>query len=453
MTKARTRNPMEVKPMMPLLLSMSVPPMVSMLIQSLYNVVDSIFVARISEEALTAVSLAFPLQNVVLAVAVGLGVGLNSCMARSLGAGKRRQANQEATHGFFFSLLHSLIFVLVGVFATEPFMGLFTEDPDIFRMGCQYTSIVITLSFGSIIHIYVEKMFQATGDMVIPMVMQIVGALVNIVMDPILIFGWLGLPAMGVTGAAIATVAGQMIACLLAVILFVRRNNGIRLEFSGFRFQWRITKNIYGVAIPSAIMTSITSVLVSVLNRMVISVSQTAVAVLGIYFKLQSFVYMPSNGVIQGMRPIVSFNYGAEQYERSTRAIRCSILLAGGVLLAGTALLWIVPRPILSLFDAGPDMMQMGTEALRIISLGFAVSTVGIVLCGAFEALGKGVYSLVISLVRQLLIIPPMSFVLMRFLGLTGVWITFPVAECVAAAVAVILFKKNWKQEKKVTMF
>lgn len=312
---------------------------------------------------------------------------------------------------------------------------------------------MITLSFGSIIHIYVEKMFQATGDMVIPMVMQIVGALVNIVMDPILIFGWLGFPAMGVTGAAIATVAGQMIACLLAVILFVRRNNGIRLEFSGFRFQWRITKNIYGVAIPSAIMTSITSVLVSVLNRMVISVSQTAVAVLGIYFKLQSFVYMPSNGVIQGMRPIVSFNYGAEQYERSTRAIRCSILLAGGILLAGTALLWIVPRPILSLFDAGPDMMQMGTEALRIISLGFAVSTVGIVLCGAFEALGKGVYSLVISLVRQLLIIPPMSFVLMRFLGLTGVWITFPAAECVAAAVAVILFKKNWKQEKKVTMF
>lgn len=453
MSKRRNHNPMEIRPVMPLLLSMSVPPMVSMLVQSLYNVVDSMFVASISEKALTAVSLAYPLQNVVLAVAVGLGVGLNSCIARSLGAGNRRQANLEAAHGLLFALAHSLLFVLAGLFAVKPFMGMFTGDPQIYRMGCEYASIVVALSFGSIIHIYVEKMFQATGNMVVPMVMQMVGALVNIVLDPILIFGWMGIPSMGVKGAAVATVTGQMTACILAVLLFIRRDHGIRIPLSGFRFQWRIMKNIYSVAVPSAIMTSITSLLVSVLNAMVISVSQTAVALLGIYIKLQSFVYMPANGVIQGMRPIVSFNYGAEQYERTNRVIRCSLLFTGSILLIGTALLWIWPGEILCLFDAGAGMLELGVPALRILSGGFVVSAVGIVFCGVFEALGKGMYSLAISLVRQMAVIPPLSWVLMQYLGLNGVWISFPVAECLAAVVALRLFQKNWKTEKTVTMF
>ena len=438
-------NAMGTRPVLPLLLSMSVPPMISMLIQSMYNVVDSIFVARLSQNALTAVSLAFPLQNLVLAVAVGLGVGLNACIARSLGAGDPEKANDAAAHGLVFTTIHALLFVLVGVFGTRPFLQMFTTDPEVLEMGCQYSYIVICLSFGSLYHIFIEKIFQATGNMVAPMILQGVGAIINIVLDPILIFGLFGLPAMGVPGAAIATVAGQMTACALAVALFVKGDCPVRIHMKGFRLKGTVAAQVYSVAVPSGLMVALPSLLVGMLNAILSAFSQTAVAVFGAYFKLQTFVYMPASGLVQGMRPIMSFNYGAGRRDRMHQILRSSLLVTGGIMLVGWLLFTLLPGPIMALFGADARMSAMGASALRIISLGFVVSTVGFVLAGAFEALGKGVQSLTVSMIRQLIVIPPLAWALSKPFGLAGVWASFPIAELLAAVVAVVLYRHTMK--------
>lgn len=439
-------NAMGTRPVLPLLLSMSVPPMISMLIQSMYNVVDSIFVARLSQNALTAVSLAFPLQNLVLSVAVGLGVGLNACIARSLGAGDPQKANDAAAHGLVFTTIHALLFVLVGIFGTRPFLQMFTTDPEVLEMGCQYSYIVICLSFGSLYHIFIEKIFQATGNMVVPMILQGVGAIINIVLDPILIFGLFGLPALGVPGAAIATVAGQMTACALAVILFVKSSCPVRIRMKGFRLNGALTAQLYGVGIPSGLIMALPSLLVGMLNAILASFSQTAVAVFGAYFKLQTFVYMPASGLVQGMRPIMSFNYGAGRRDRMHQILRSSLLVTGGIMLVGWLLFSLLPGPIMALFGADAEMSAMGASALRIISLGFLVSTIGYVLAGAFEALGKGVQSLTVSMIRQLIVIPPLAWVLSRTFDLAGVWMSFPIAEVLAAVVAVVLYRYTMKR-------
>ena len=438
-------NAMGTRPVLPLLLSMSVPPMISMLIQSMYNVVDSIFVARLSQNALTAVSLAFPLQNLVLAVAVGLGVGLNACIARSLGAGDPEKANDAAAHGLVFTTIHALLFVLVGVFGTRPFLQMFTTDPEVLEMGCQYSYIVICLSFGSLYHIFIEKIFQATGNMVAPMILQGVGAIINIVLDPILIFGLFGLPAMGVPGAAIATVAGQMTACALAVALFVKGDCPVRIHMKGFRLKGAVAAQVYSVAVPSGLMVALPSLLVGMLNAILSAFSQTAVAVFGAYFKLQTFVYMPASGLVQGMRPIMSFNYGAGRRDRMHQILRSSLMVTGGIMLVGWLLFTLLPGPIMALFGADARMSAMGASALRIISLGFVVSTVGFVLAGAFEALGKGVQSLTVSMIRQLIVIPPLAWALSKPFGLAGVWASFPIAELLAAVVAVVLYRHTMK--------
>ena len=438
-------NAMGTRPVLPLLLSMSVPPMISMLIQSMCNVVASIFVARLSKNALTAVSLAFPLQNLVLAVAVGLGVGLNACIARSLGAGDPEKANDAAAHGLVFTTIHALLFVLVGVFGTRPFLQMFTTDPEVLEMGCQYSYIVICLSFGSLYHIFIEKIFQATGNMVAPMILQGVGAIINIVLDPILIFGLFGLPAMGVSGAAIATVAGQMTACALAVALFVKGDCPVRIHMKGFRLKGAVAAQVYSVAVPSGLMVALPSLLVGMLNAILSAFSQTAVAVFGAYFKLQTFVYMPASGLVQGMRPIMSFNYGAGRRDRMHQILRSSLLVTGGIMLVGWLLFTLLPGPIMALFGADARMSAMGASALRIISLGFVVSTVGFVLAGAFEALGKGVQSLTVSMIRQLIVIPPLAWALSKPFGLAGVWASFPIAELLAAVVAVVLYRHTMK--------
>ena len=438
-------NAMGTRPVLPLLLSMSVPPMISMLIQSMYNVVDSIFVARLSQNALTAVSLAFPLQNLVLAVAVGLGVGLNACIARSLGAGDPEKANDAAAHGLVFTTIHALLFVLVGVFGTRPFLQMFTTDPEVLEMGCQYSYIVICLSFGSLYHIFIEKIFQATGNMVAPMILQGVGAIINIVLDPILIFGLFGLPAMGVPGAAIATVAGQMTACALAVALFVKGDCPVRIHMKGFRLKGAVAAQVYSVAVPSGLMVALPSLLVGMLNAILSAFSQTAVAVFGAYFKLQTFVYMPASGLVQGMRPIIGYNYGAGRRDRMHQILRSSLLVTGGIMLVGWLLFTLLPGPIMALFGADARMSAMGASALRIISLGFVVSTVGFVLAGAFEALGKGVQSLTVSMIRQLIVIPPLAWALSKPFGLAGVWASFPIAELLAAVVAVVLYRHTMK--------
>ncbi len=437
---------MGTKPIMPLLLSMSVPPMVSMLIQSLYNVVDSIFVARLSENALTAVSLAFPLQNLVLAVAVGLGVGLNACIARSLGADDSETANSAATHGMILTAIHSLMFVLVGIFATKPFLRMFTDNDEIFDMACRYSYIVICLAFGSLFHIFIEKIFQATGNMVVPMVLQGIGAIINIVMDPLLIFGLYGFPQLGVTGAAIATILGQFSTCALAIIFFVKSKTPVKISLKDFHFSGKMVKQLYAIAIPSGIIIALPSVLVGILNALLGTFSQTAVAVFGVYFKLQTFVYMPVAGVVQGMRPLMSYNYGAGKLKRMDQALYASLLVSGIILVIGWILFSVFPVPIMKMFDAQDEMLQLGTSALRTISFGFAVSTFGVVLAGAFESLGKGVESLLISMIRQFLVIPPVAWILSHVWGVTGVWASFPAAETLAAVFAIVLYSKTRKK-------
>lgn len=441
-------NAMGSRPVFPLLMSMSVPPMVSMLIQSLYNIVDSVFVARISDKALTAVSLAYPLQNLIIAVAVGYGVGINACIARSLGAKRQEETNQTAAHGALGTAFHCILFILAGLFLTKPFLRLFTDDPEIFSMGCSYTYIVVCLSFGSLFHIYIEKMFQATGNMVMPMILQGVGALINIVLDPIMIFGLFGFPAMGVTGAAIATVIGQILACTMAVILFILKEKNIRVSFRGFQFDRRIFLRIYSIGIPSCIMLSLPSLLVGILNALLVGLSSVAVAVFGLYFKLQSFVYMPENGIIQGMRPIISYNYGAGHLDRMKETVRCSMISCVVILAVGTLLFLAVPDYIMMMFGAEGEMMEMGISCLRIISLGFIFSAAGTVFSGCFEAIGRGLHSLAVSLVRQLIVIPPLAFLLAGTMGVTGVWAAFPAAELLAALLGYVLYRGQMKRVK-----
>ncbi len=440
-------NSMGTRPVFPLLLSMAVPPMFSMLIQSMYNIVDSIFVSKLGEDALTAVSLAFPLQNLVLAVGVGFGVGVNAAIARNLGAKNYHEVNKAASHGVVLTAIHSVLFILLGLLGTKPFFHLFTGDETVFALGCSYSYIVITFAAGSLFHIFIEKMFQSIGNMMLPMIMQGVGAIVNIILDPILIFGYFGLPAMGVAGAAIATIIGQFSACGLSIWLFCRKSGGITISLKGFRFDRRMLKTLYSVAVPSCVMVCMPSVMIGILNGILSAVSQTAVAVLGVYFKLQTFVYMPANGVIQGMRPLISYNYGAGNRKRVKTILIASLLSAGAIMALGTLLFFLFPVPIMKLFNAGETMMEMGISALRIISVGFIISTVGTILAGAFESLGKGIQSLTITMLRQLIIIVLLSAIFIKPFGVTGVWATFPIAETAAAIVGVLLFYHLWKRD------
>lgn len=350
----KNTNAMGTKKVMPLLISMSVPPMISMLIQALYNIVDSMYVARVSEDALTAVSIAFPLQNLIIAVSCGFGIGLSSCVARALGAKDEKEVTSAATHGFLLSGIHWLLFVLMGLFVTGPFLRNFTDNPQIYEMSCQYTQIVLCFSIGCMYHLYAEKLFQATGSMVLPMIFQGVGAIFNIILDPIFIFGWLGIPAMGVQGAAIATVISQILAAVLSMVFFLKKCTSVRIHLKDFRFEKNMLCKIYTVAVPSAIMMSLPSVLVAALNSVLAAFSATAIAVFGLYIKIQTFVYMPANGVIQGMRPIMSYNYGAGNKKRMKETLKASLEAAGVIMALGTLLFMAFPQGIMKL------LMPMG---------------------------------------------------------------------------------------------
>lgn len=435
-------NDMASKPIFPLLMKMAIPPMISMLIQSMYNIIDSIFIARLGEKALTALSLAFPMQNLSLAFSVGLGVAINALIAKSLGAGNKKEANYICDHGIFLSIVHSLLFVFIGLFLMRPFFMMFTNDSTVLNYAITYGSIVITLTFGSIIHITIEKMFQATGNMMIPMFLQAIGAIVNIILDPILIFGINGYLEFGVAGAAIATIIGQMTACILAIILFIKTSE-LKVSLKHFKPDFRIIRNIYSIAIPSGVMTSLPSLLVALLNSLLATVSQTAIAFFGIYFKLQSFIYMPANGLIQGMRPLISYNYGAKHFERVKNIIKVSIFSTASILCLGTVIFITVPGLVLLWFNATDNLLEIGIIGLRIISPCFILSTLGVVISGVFESLGKGRQSLTISLLRQFIITLPLAYLLLSLIGLNGIWLSFVIAEGTASIVAFVLIKKG----------
>ncbi|MEG2481659.1 MAG: MATE family efflux transporter, partial [Clostridia bacterium] len=387
---APAENKMGVMPVNKLLLNMSLPMVVAMLVQALYNVVDSVFVSRISEDALTAVSLAFPLQNLMIAVAVGTGVGINALLSRSLGEKNQERVNQTASNGIFLAVLSWLLFLVVGLFFVKPFFASQTQNLVIREHGEAYLSICCIFSFGLFGQIAFERILQSTGRTVLTMISQSIGALINIVLDPILIFGYFGFPKMGVTGAAVATVFGQIFAMCLSVYLNHKKNHDVVMHLRGFRPNGEVIKRIFAVGLPSIIMQSIGSVMTFCINQILLAFTSTAAAVFGVYFKLQSFIFMPVFGLNNGMVPIISYNYGARRKERIEKTIVLSMLYAEGIMVIGFLLFQFAPVPLLKLFNASDDMLLIGTQALSTISWHFLIAGLCIVAGSVFQALGNG---------------------------------------------------------------
>lgn len=440
-------NKMGTKPIFPLLMSMAFPPMLSMLIQALYNIVDSIFVAQYSQEALTAVSLAFPIQNLIIAVAVGTGVGLNSLIARKLGEKKQEEANNAVTHGIVLALFSSFLFLIFGIFFIKPFFHLFTDSKEIFQLSCDYTSIVVFFCFGSQVHIAIEKIFQATGKMIFPMAIQAIGAVTNIILDPIMIFGWFGFPALGIRGAAIATIIGQILSMLLSVGVLFYYKHDVKPIIKGFRFHIGVVKQIYTVGFPTILMNSLSSVLIMTLNGLLITFSDLAVSVFGVYFKLQTFVFMPVSGLTQGAMPIMSYNYGAKNKKRLLSTLKNSLFVAIVIMAVGNLLFIIFPKELLLLFDATDEMLLIGITALRLISISYVPAGIGFIFATLFQSMGQGFRSLIIFLLKQLVIILPVSFLLAKPYGLSGIWISFPIAETLSALFALIMFYFSYRKD------
>lgn len=434
----RKENKMGTMPVNRLLLSMSLPMMISMLVQALYNVVDSVFVSYINENALTAVSLAFPIQSLLIAFGVGTGVGVNALLSRALGEKDFETANRAAVNGLFLAAATYVVFLIVGLFIAKPFYLSQTKDEQIVEYGVQYLSIVCIFSIGMLLQMMLEKLLQSTGKTVFTMITQSVGALVNIVFDPILIFGLFGFPKMGVAGAAAATIFGQCVGGGLALFFNLKYNQDIRLRLKGFRPDLRVIGQIYAVGLPSIVMQAIGSVMTYGMNRILIGFTSTATAVFGVYFKVQSFVFMPVFGLNNGMVPIIAYNFGAGRKERVIKTLQLSVVYAVLIMAAGLAVFQLAPQFLLGLFNASDNMLAIGIPALRIISLGFLFAAFGVVSSSFFQALGNGVYSMFVSLTRQLIVLLPAAWLL----SLTGrvemVWWAFPIAEVVSFALSVI---------------
>ena len=438
----REENKMAVRPVFPLLMSMAIPPMISVLIQSLYNIVDSMFVAKIGEDALTAVSLAFPVQTLIVACSVGIGVGVNSYISRSLGREDQQGADSAVAHGLLMAAFVSVLFVLAGQFLLEPFFRMFSSDPLILSEAIAYTQICLTFCAGCFIHICIEKVFQSTGSMIFPMLLQALGAITNIILDPIMIFGLFGFPAMGVKGADVATVIGQHTAMLASLLVFLLGKFAVRLDLRNFRFSWKMIRDIATIAVPNSCMNALGSVLVMGLNSILIGFSNTAVSLFGIYYKLQTFVFMPASGLTQGAMPIMGFSYGAGNGKRLQHTLSISLRVCFIIMAMGCLLFMAAPAWLLSLFGASEEMLTMGIPALRIISVSFLPATIGFILPTMFQSMGQGAYSLIVFLLRQLVITLPMAAILSGPFGLTGIWVSFILAESVAAAVALLLYRK-----------
>lgn len=435
-------NKMGIMPVNKLLITMSLPIIISMLVQACYNIVDSIFVAQISENALTAVSLAFPAQNLLIAFAGGTAVGINALLARSLGEKNQEHANSVANHAIVIWLTMSVIFAIIGITCGRFFFSVQTNDADILKLGIQYFTIVVGLSFGLFGQFTFERLLQATGRTIQTMITQGLGAIINIIFDPIFIFGFFGLPKMGVAGAALATVMGQIIACLLGIYINVKHNPDIHFSLKKFKPEWFVIKRIYAISIPSIIMQSIGSVMTYGMNIILISFSTTATAVFGVYFKLQSFFFMPVFGLNNGLIPIVSYNYGAKYKDRMMKAIKLAMIYATMMMIIGIVVFETIPQVLFTFFNASNHMLSLGVPALRIIAIHFIFAGFGIVCSAVFQALSKGTYSLIISLVRQLIVLLPVAFFLSLFRNINLVWFAFPIAEIVSASCALFFFKK-----------
>ncbi len=433
-------------PIFKLVVNMSLPMIISMLVQALYNVVDSMFVSRVSENALTAVSLAFPAQNLMIGVATGTAVGVNALLSKSLGEKNYKRANQIAENGIFLSFIGFLIFLIFGLFGTEVFFRTQTDIEDIILSGVDYLRVCSCFSFGIFGQIIFERLMQSTGRTFYTMITQGVGAIINIVLDPIFIFGYFGLPAMGAKGAAIATVIGQIIAFIIAVILNKKKNTDIDLKLKEFRPNLKIIGRIYSIGIPSIIMVAVGSIMTFSINKIVIAFTETAAAVFGVYFKLQSFVFMPLFGMNNGVIPIISFNYGARNKQRVMKTIGVAILFALFFMAIGLAAMQILPKELLSIFNASDQMIKIGVPALKTISISYIFAGFSVVLISVFQAFGKGLFSMSISIARQLVVLVPCAYLLSKTGELDNVWWAFPIAEVMSVLVAgaffIYLYKK-----------
>ncbi|MCB7305336.1 MATE family efflux transporter [Bariatricus massiliensis] len=449
MSDTSKENKMGVMPIPKLLITMSLPMIISMLVQALYNIVDSMFVAKLNEEALTAVSLAFPIQNLMIAVAAGTGVGINALLSRNLGERRFDDANLAAKNGLFLGFISSVVFAIVGGASAGFFFRVQTDNPLIVTYGTQYMQIVTILSIGIFMQIMTERLLQATGKTFYTMITQGLGAVINIILDPILIFGLFGFPRLEVAGAAWATVIGQIIAFLLGVYYNVVKNKELNLNMKGFRPNGKIIADIYKVGVPSIIMQSIGSVMTFGMNKILLMFSSTAAAVFGIYFKLQSFIFMPIFGLNNGMIPIIAYNYGARQKKRIMQTIRLSVAIAMGIMAVGLAVFQLKTASMLNIFDASEHMLEIGIPALRIISLSFIFAGFCIIVGSVFQALGNGVYSLIISVARQLLVILPVAYAFASLFGLHMVWWAIPIAELVSLTLSALLLRRIYRLKIK----
>ena len=439
-------NKMGTLPINRLLLGMSLPMMASMLVQALYNIVDSIFVARVSEDALTAVSMAFPLQTLMIALAGGTGVGINAILSKSLGEKEYERANKTAENGIFLALVSYLLFLVIGLTVVKPFYMSQTADEAIIGYGVDYLTIVLTCSFGIFGQFIFERLLTSTGRTLFTMVTQGTGAIINLILDPIFIFGYFGFPELGVKGAALATIAGQIVAAVMACVFNIKKNTDIHISFKGFKPDWTLIGHIYKIGVPSIIMQSIGSLMVYIMNKILIGFSSTAVAVFGVYFKLQSFTFMPVFGLNNGMIPIIAYNYGARNKERMMKTWRLSWIYATAIMAAGLIAFEAVPNVLLSFFDASESMLAMGSVALRIIAIHFPVEAYCIVTGSLFQALGVSVYSLIVSIMRQIVVLIPAAFLLSLLGNVDYVWWSFPIAEVMSALATTFFFNRIYNK-------
>ena len=441
-------NKLGIMPISKLIWNMSLPIIVSMLVQALYNIVDSVFVSQVSEQALTAVTLAFPAQNLMIGLATGTAVGVNALMGRALGAGQRERADKVANHGILLALVGFAISAALGATCSDLFFRSQTQIENIIRMGNDYLRVVTIGSLGMFCQIMYERLLQGTGRSILSMYTQGLGAIINIILDPIFIFTL----NMGVTGAAVATIIGQFCGCILALIFNLKKNKEIHLQFRGFRPNWRLVGNIYAIGLPSVIMVAIGSVMTFCMNKILIayhSAKETAATAFGIYFKLNSFIFMPVFGLNNGVVPIVAYNYGAQNRLPMVETIKRSTIYASCIMVLGVIIFWAIPGPLLKIFDATDTMLQVGVPALRIISLSFCMAGACIALGSSFQALGKAVYSMTTSIIRQLVFLVPIAYVLARYGYSIGnddlVWWSYPLAEIASLLVTLVFFRRLYR--------
>lgn len=438
---------MKEKPIFPLLLSMSLPMVISMAVNSLYNIVDSYFVAKISEDAMTALSLVFPIQNFINAVAIGFCVGINAMIAQYLGAGRRDKADEALTQGMVLAVIHGIVMMILCIIGIPYFLRLFTTDANVIALGVRYATIVFSFSVILSVNLTFEKMNQAIGNMKITMISLMIGCVLNIILDPMIIFGIGPFPELGIAGAALATGFGQCVPIVIYIAAYLKRPKRVAFRREYLHLTREVAKRLYSIGVPAILNMALTSVLTTALNAILAAFSQTYVLVLGIYYKLQTFLYMPANGIIQGMRPLIGYNYGAGEHKRVEQLYRLTLLLNICIMTAGMILCLTIPGKLMGAFAENPQTIQNGVTALHIICFGFILSAVSVTACGALEGLGKGIPSLLISLSRYVVLIIPLAFIFSRFFGAAGVWHAFWVTEALSAVFAVIIYRRSVKAE------